>query len=65
MIVAAFVSNAEISGAWHKRLYNKIAGHSKRVRRFKSFSVYGVGAAFASFLPPLPAFTSTSVADIV
>ena len=34
MIVAAFVSNAEISGAWHKRLYNKIAGHAKRIRRF-------------------------------
>ena len=42
-----------------------IAGHAKRIRRFKSFSVYGVGAAFASFLAPLPAFTSTSVADIV
>jgi hypothetical protein len=25
---------AEISGAWHKRLYNKIAGHAKRIRRF-------------------------------
>ncbi len=43
----------------------KIAGHAKRIRRFESFSVYGVGAAFASFLAPLPAFTSTSVADIV
>ena len=62
MIVAVL---AEISGAWRKRLYNKIAGHVKRIRRFESFSVYGVGAAFASFLPPLPAFTSTSVADIV
>ena len=62
MIVTAL---AEISGAWRKRLYNKIAGHAKRIRRFKSFSVYGVGAAFASFLAPLPAFTSTSVADIV
>ena len=62
MIVTAL---AEISGAWRKRLYNKIAGHAKRIRRFKSFSVYGVGAAFASFLAPLPAFTSMSVADIV
>jgi hypothetical protein len=62
MIVAA---SAEISGAWHKRLHNKIAGHARRIRRFKSFSVYGVGAAFASFLAPLPAFTSTLVADIV
>src|SRR6266700_4139070 len=35
MIGAAFVSNAEISGAWHKRLYNKIAGHAKRIRRFE------------------------------
>jgi len=44
----------------------KIAGHAKRIRRFESFSVYGVGAALApSFLPPLPAFTSTLVADIV
>ena len=66
MIVAAFASNAEISGARRsERRYNKIAGHAKRIRRFKSFSVYGVGAAFASFLAPLPAFTSTSVADIV
>ena len=65
MIVAAFVSNAAISGAWYKRLYNKIAGYAKRIRRFELFSVYGVGAAFASFLAPLPAFTSTSVADIV
>jgi hypothetical protein len=63
MIVAAL---AEISGAHRcERLYNKIAGHAKRIRRFKSFSVYGVGAAFASFLAPLPAFTSMSVADIV
>ena len=62
MIVTAL---AEISGAWRKRLYNKIAGHAKRIRRFESFSVYGVGAAFASFLAPLPAFTSMSVADIV
>ena len=45
--------------------YKKIAGHAERIRRFKSFSVYGVGAAFASFLAPLPAFTSMSVADIV
>ena len=45
--------------------HKKIAGHANRIRRFKLFSVYGVGAAFASFLPPLPAFTSTSVADIV
>jgi len=66
MILAAFVSNAEISGARRGgRLYNKIAGHATRTRRFTSFSVYGVGAAFASFLPPLPAFTSTWVADIV
>ena len=66
MIVAAFVSNAEISGARRgERLSIKIAGHAERIRRFKSFSVYGVGAAFASFLAPLPAFTSTSVADIV
>ena len=66
MIVAALATaSAEISGAWHKRLYNTIAGHAKRIRRFKSFSVYGVGAAFASFLAPLPAFTSMSVADIV
>ena len=66
MIVAALAAaSAEISCAWHKRLYNKIAGDAKRIRRFKSFSVYGVGAAFASFLAPLPAFTSTSVADIV
>ena len=66
MIVAAFVSNAEISGARRdERLYKKIAGHAKRIRRFKSFSVYGVGAAFASFLAPLPAFISMSVADIV
>ena len=43
----------------------KIAGHANRIRRFELFSAYGVGAAFASFLPPLPAFTSTSVADIV
>ncbi|WP_333674941.1 hypothetical protein, partial [Glutamicibacter sp.] len=42
-----------------------IAGHAKRIRRFELFSVYGVGAAFASFLAPLPAFTSMSVADIV
>jgi hypothetical protein len=61
MILTAF---AEISGAWCKCLYNKIAGHAKRIRRFKSSSVYGVGAAFASFLAPLPAFTSMSVADI-
>jgi len=66
MIVAALVpASAEISGGWHKRIYNKIAEHAKRIRRFKSFSVYGVGAAFASFLAPLPAFTSMSVADIV
>ena len=43
----------------------KIAGHVNRIRRFKLFSAYGVGAAFASFLAPLPAFISTSVADIV
>jgi hypothetical protein len=43
----------------------EIAGHAKRTRRFESFPIYGVGAAFASFLPPLPAFTSTLVADIV
>ncbi len=43
----------------------KIAGNATRIRRFRLFSVYGVGAAFASFLPPFPAFTSTSVADIV
>ena len=71
MIVAALATaSAEISCAWDKRLYNKIAGDAKRIRRFKSISVYGVGAAlaasFLSFLaPPLPAFTSTSVADIV
>jgi hypothetical protein len=66
MIVAVLAAaSAEISGAWHKRRCNKIAGHPKRIRRFKSFSVYGVGAAFASFLAPLPAFTSTLVADIV
>jgi predicted amino acid racemase len=66
MIVAVVAAaSAEISGAWPTRLYNKIAGHAKRIRRFKSFSVYGVGAAFASFLAPLPAFTSMSVADIV
>ena len=36
MIVAAFVSNAEISGARRgERLYNKIAGHTKRLRRFE------------------------------
>ncbi len=40
MILAAFVSNAEISGARRGgRLYNKIAGHGNRIRRFESFSV--------------------------
>jgi hypothetical protein len=43
----------------------QIAGHATRIRRFKSFSAYGVGAAFASFFPPLLGFTSMSVADIV
>jgi hypothetical protein len=48
-------------------MQSKIAGHAKRIRRFKLFSGYGVGAALASlsFFPPLPAFTSTLVADMV
>ena len=58
-----------LDGALERRkrqlLTIKIAGHAKRIRRFELFSVYGVGAAFASFLAPLPAFTSMSVADIV
>ena len=46
----------------------KIAGCVLRTRRFDPFFVYGVGAPaglVASFFFPLPAFTSTSVADIV
>ena len=36
MIVAALATaSAEISGAWRKHLYNKIAGHAERIRRFK------------------------------
>ena len=35
MIVAALAAaSAEISCAWHKRLYNKIAGDAKRIQRF-------------------------------
>ena len=65
MIVTALRADAKSQALGASSLYNKIAGHAKRIRRFKSFSVYGVGAAFASFLAPLPAFTSMSVADIV
>ena len=65
MIVAAAALRRRSQALGTSACYNKIAGHAKRIRRFKSFSVYGVGAAFASFLAPLPAFTSMSVADIV
>jgi len=70
-VVAALVSNAEIiNRPWHKRLHNKkIAGYALRnPTTFESFSVYCLGEAAglaAPFFPPLPAFTSTSVADIV
>jgi len=46
----------------------KIAGHVLRTRRFESSVDYffGEAAGFAaSFFAPLPAFTSTSVADMV
>jgi hypothetical protein len=58
------------TGAWHKRLYNK---RNRRIRFahpaiFEPFSVYCLGEAAGlapSFFFPLPAFTSTSVADMV
>jgi hypothetical protein len=46
-----------------------IAGYVLRTRRFELCLAYGVGApaglVCSFFFPPLPAFTSTSVADIV
>jgi hypothetical protein len=57
-------------GAWHEHLYNK---HNRRIRfahpAIELCLAYGVGAPAelvgSFFFPPLPAFTSTSVADIV
>ena len=48
--------------------YRKIAGYALCTRRFGFSFVYFFGEAAglaASFFAPLPAFTSTSVADIV
>jgi hypothetical protein len=48
---------------------NAIAGYVLRNWRFELCLAYGVGAPAglvgSFFFPPLPAFTSTSVADIV
>jgi hypothetical protein len=63
-----YPESIEVAGCFASAQHDNrriIAGHANRIRRFELFSVYGVGAAFASFLAPLPAFTSTSVADMV
>lgn len=58
-----------ILGGSGRRSYNQeIAGCILHIRRSESFFVYFFGEAAglgASFLAPLPAFTSTSVADMV
>jgi hypothetical protein len=47
--------------------YKNIAGYALRTRRFELFAYFFGEAAglAASFLAPLPAFTSTSAADML
>ena len=56
-------------GAWHSTATTTNRRIRLRTRRFELCLAYGVGAPAglvgSFFFPPLPAFTSTSVADIV